>query len=908
MRISLALHLGLWTVTAAGLSAQVPTPESMLGFAVGSDFELATYEQSLEYFQRLAATSDRVELRGVGRTSFGRPWYVALISSAENLRDVERYRQIAHELAYPTEEMTDEQARGLAAEGRAIVHIDGGLHATEVAHGQHTIQLAYDLVTGDDDPEIAAILDRVILVLWFSINPDGQTMVSDWYYSNLGTQYEVAGTPFLYQKYIGHDNNRDGYMLNQIESRVVTRTDRYWEPQIIYNHHQSSPFPTRIWIPPFAEPVSPNVHPLMWRSVNLIGMAMAQALEERGQKGAVHQTNFDNWYPGFIDHANNFHNVISFLTETALYRYATPHFYTIGDFPQSERELRPRSMYASPWEGGWWRIGDAVSYMLTASIAVLDVAAKYKDDLLYNRYQAARDVVSQYRVGPPYGYFIPQEQRDPVAAAELLRRLAFNGIDVRRLTSPLVFDGVTHAAGTWVIPMDQPNANFVRQLFSVQDYPDLRQYPEGPPDQPYDVSGWTLPYQFDVHVVEAQSPLSPEVRTSLTALEADPLPNGFEGDAQAWDTPPDVGFDTHPVARAIVPPDGRVAGGGDALIVDPAQNNSYKALNRAWAMGASVRFAPGVSPADSGASGTSGAWVVSGLSGAQERGLVSDLRLQARAGSQTGGAVSRPRIGLYRPWNASMDEGWTRWLLEMYDFSFTSLYNADVRAGALAARYDVIVIADMGGGTILNGYARGAVPPRYVGGIGPEGVRELDAFVREGGTLVTINGSSRFAIEQLHLPVRDVVEELERDEYFASGAIVELLVDPSHPVMSGMQERSKVFVGASPVFTTEEGFEGRALAKYAEDGSPLLSGYFLGEEHVQGYAAALEVERGNGRVLLLGLKPQWRGQPFGTFKVLFNAALYSRAVAEQAPENERFWEAPAEEEEEGGEGETGSRR
>jgi hypothetical protein len=287
---------------SAHVSAQIPTPDSVLGFRVGADFHLATYEQSLDYFQRLAAASDRIELREVGRTSHGRPWYLALISSSENLQNVERYREIARRLAYPGD-MTAEEARRLANEGKAIVHIDGGLHSTEVAHGQHTIQLAYDLVTGDGDPEIEAILDQVILVLWFSINPDGQTMVADWYMSNVGTQYEVSSTPFLYQKYVGHDNNRDGYMINQIESRTVTRVDRHWEPQIIYNHHQSAPFPTRIWIPPFAEPISPNVHPLMFRTVNLVGMAMAQALEERGQKGATHMgTGFDNWYPGFMDH------------------------------------------------------------------------------------------------------------------------------------------------------------------------------------------------------------------------------------------------------------------------------------------------------------------------------------------------------------------------------------------------------------------------------------------------------------------------------------------------------------------------------------------------------------------------------------------------------------------------------
>jgi hypothetical protein len=363
-------------VAAPALAQTVPTPESALGFTPGADFHLASYDQALDYFQRLDAASDRVQLVEIGRTSEGLAWYVALVSSAENLANVERYRAIAQRIAHPVG-LSDDEARSLAQEGKAIVHIDQGLHATEVAAAQQAIQLAYDLITGDSDPEIQAILDNVILLLWFSINPDGQNMVAEWYNSNLGTPYEVSPMPRLYQKYIGHDNNRDSYMLNMIESRVVTRVIRHWEPQIVYNHHQTAPFPARIWIPPFAEPVSEFVHPLMWRTVNLIGMSMAQALEERGQRGAMHMGTFDNWYPGFIDHANNFHNIASLLTETGLYRYATPHFYTVSDFPARSRDLRPGSLYSSPWQGGWWRLRDAVEYMETASISVLDIAAKY---------------------------------------------------------------------------------------------------------------------------------------------------------------------------------------------------------------------------------------------------------------------------------------------------------------------------------------------------------------------------------------------------------------------------------------------------------------------------------------------------------------------------------------------------
>ncbi len=879
----------------------IPTPESVLGFEVGADFHLATYDELLTYFQRLDAATDRLQLVEVGRTSNGLPWFVALISSAENLRNVQRHREIALRLADPRT-LTDAEARALAREGRAIVHIDGGLHATEVAHAQHTIQLAYDLVTEEDDPEILAIRENVILLLWPSINPDGQNMVAEWYRSNVGTSFEVASLPRLYQKYIGHDNNRDGYMINQIESRVVTRVTREWEPQILYNHHQTAPFPTRIWIPPFAEPISEFVHPLMWRTVNLTGMAMAYALEERSQKGAVHMgTGFDNWYPGFMDHANNFHNVAAFLTETALYRYATPHFYTVSDFPERTQDLRPQSLYASPWQGGWWRIGDAVDYMLTASISVLDVAAKYREDVLYNRYQAGRDVVQAYREGPPYAYFLPQDQRDPVAPVEMLRRLAFNGIEIHQLDRPVTFEGSEYPAGTWVILMDQPFANFVRQLFAVQDYPDLREYPEGPPDQPYDMAGWTLQYQMGVHIVKATSPLTQDIRSAMSLVVGTAVAwteqGEEEGDAAPFDSPPGLGFNSHAGAAGIVPLSGRTTGSGSALALDPAQNNTYRALNRAWTEGGSVRFEPGQA-GEGGQGGSGGRYLITGLSSGVMDRLVSDLALRAERAGGGGTLIPRPRIGLYRPWQASMDEGWTRWVLERYGFAFTSLYNAGVLAGNLRDRFDVIVIADMSSRQILDGYAKGSVPPRYAGGIGEEGVRELDAFVRGGGTLVTLNQSSLFAIDELHLPVKNVVADLKRDAFFMSGSIFELMVDPSHPVMAGMPERANVIVQRSPVFTVTEEFQGAALARYPEAGSPLRSGYLLGEEHLQGYAGALDVNHGDGHVLLLGMRPQWRGQPFGDFSILFNAVLYAQALASTTREHTDFWTAPPEGEEE----------
>jgi hypothetical protein len=845
----------------------LPTPESVLGFPPGADFKLATYEESIGYFQKLASASDHIQLLDVGRTSEGRDWYLAVISSPANLAKLDHYREIAQRIAHPAG-LTDDEARRLAHEARAFVDISGGLHASEVAGAQHTIKLAYDILSRAGDPAMKEILDNTILFLWPSLNPDGQDIVVNWYRENVGTPYEVAQLHELYQKYIGHDNNRDAYMLNVVESRVVARTWRHWEPQIVYVQHQSSPFPTRIWLPPFAEPIAPRVPALMSREVNTIGMTIAQQLESNGQVGATHMgTGFDAWYPGYIDYMPMLQNIASFWTETALYRYATPHFYTLSDFPSDKRDLRAESLYPSPWPGGWWRLGDAVGYMETASLAVLDYASKYREQLVYNRYQAGRDAIRRYTAGPPYAYIVPQEQRDPVAAVELLRRLAFNGVRVSQLDSAATLGGVSYPRGTWVIPMDQEYSELVRQLFDAQSYPDLREYPKGPPEQPYDAAGWTLPYQMDVHVIAVSEPLGDSFSRALRPVKGEPVD---------WRTASDAPFTTDSIAAGIVAPTGRITGSGDALVLDPAQNNSFRLLNRALTAGATVRFEYGAR--DSGSAPRSGRYLLSGVGASTLAQWARDLSVRGERAdahrSERRSPVIHARIALYKPWTANMDEGWTEWLLDRYGFRYSVITNADVQAGRLSERFDVILIASQSPRSIIEGYAEGTVPPRYAGGIGGTGIRALDTYVRDGGTLVCLNQSADFAIDALHLPVKNVVRDLPREKFFASGSILQVQVDPAQRVMAGMPERASVFVDDSPVFATLDGFEGAALARYPAEGSPLLSGYLLGEENLQGRAAALDVVHGRGHVVLIGFRPQWRGQPFGTFRVVFNAALY----------------------------------
>lgn len=908
MRTKLAAAL---LIPLAAALAQVPTPESVLGHKPGDDFYLATYDESLSYFQKLEQSTDKLKLVRVGKTSEGRDWYIAIISSASNLKDLDKYKDIARRLAL-VRGLTDAQAHELARGGKVIVHIDGGLHATEVAGAQHTIQLAYNLVSGTD-PETTAILDNVILILWFSINPDGQDMVANWYRGNLGTPYEVSNMPGLYQYYIGHDNNRDGYMNNMLESQVITRTELEYYPNVFYNHHQTAPFPARIWIPPFGDPVSLEPHPLMYRWINVFGTAMAAYLDEHGMPGAMHRGRFDDWYPGFVDHVNNFRNTVSFLTETALYRYATPHFYTTNEFPRDKQDLHAEVFYSSPWRGGWWRLGDAVRYMIGASMAVLDTAAKNREQLLYDRYRAGRDVIERFTKDPPYAYVIPRNQHDPPTAATLVEKLLIDGIEVHQATQDFTANNQTYKAGDWVVLMDQPFAALVKELFELQKYPELPhpppitaaafpggggggQRPPGgggggggagpqapapgagpqspaapgpgapagprpagagggamaggerpltPPAQmPYDVTGWTLPLQMGVEVVAVAQPVSDETRRTLRKIDrVDPMP-------------------------------GKLEGSGPVFAFSHNTNASLRAVNDILAAGGTVSFAKSADAI----------YATGNVAPILEKDGIDATSLQKAPDAWP---VKKPRIGIYEPWIGSIDQGWTRWILEQFHFPFARLHNPDIQAGHLHDHYDVIVFAEMAARQIMDGMRPGTVPGQYAGGIGEPGAEALRDFVSQGGTLVVFGNATLFAIEQFNLPVTNVVAGLKENQFFCSGAILRTEIkEPNHPVVAGLPLAPAVMFERNPVFDTKPNFRGKVLAAYEKDRSPLLSGFLLGADRIQGKAAALDASFGKGHIILLGFRPQWRGQSHGAYKFFFNALYYNPSMAPETPARE----------------------
>lgn len=857
------LGIVLMLIWSLSLRAQsVPKPEDVLGFKVGADYHLATYDQAIQYLQILEKNSPRLKLFTAGKTSMGKDMIYAVISSEKNIVELDKYKNILKRLSL-VQGLSPEEAKKLAKEGKAIVYIDGGLHASECAPAQHNIQLAYDLVVAQDE-KTSQILDKVILVLVFA-NPDGMNILAEWYHQNLNTPYEVSPLPRLYHIYAGHDNNRDSYLANLVETQNIARlVNKEWFPVIFYNHHQTAPFPARIWIPPNSEPTNPNVHPLIIRWQNLVGSAMGAAFDEEGKEGAISRHVFDTWYPGYLTQVQDSHNIISILTETALYRYATPHFYTLRDFPPEYQDLTMSAFYPSPWKGGWWRLKDAVDYCLTASKAVLQTAAKYKEELLYNKYRMGKDVIERFKKEPPYAWIIPSQQADPQSVSLLLNRMILLGIDVYQSLEPFTCDGLSYPAGTYIIPMTQPFAFFIKNVFEEQKYPDLRKYPdlwqglvrpidfEGAPFESYDMMGWTLPYQFGADVRAANTPISPQMeKVDEVHLQKGKLPAKM----------------------------------GLGLVLSPQQNASSAAINRILQAGGTVyRLAQEAKVGSK--TFTSGSIIIPSrqLKTPFLKKLVSDWDLTPEAINQKPKGkllkINPVRVGIYQSWVPSADEGWTRYILDKYEFSYKVLHDADIRAGLLEKNYDAIILPDTWRPeTIIEGHKKGTMPPQYVGGIGLKGLQNLKEFAAQGGTLIFLNSTCNLAIESFGIPVKNVMKNLKREEFVCTGSIIRVEFDNDHPLAFGMSSQAGGVFDNSCAFITlptfQEDAQPQSVARYARE-NLLMSGYIYGDGIIKGKSAILEVPYKKGKLILFGFPIQYRAQPYGTFKLLFNAIYSAR--------------------------------
>lgn len=766
------LVLGLFTgilATAPILSAQQPPrPAEALGYDPVATARLPSWEEMLAYFEALAEASPRVRLDTLGRSTLDAPLVMATISSEQNLARLDELRDVQVRLADPRRIGSDAERDSLIERGRLVVLVTAGTHSTEVGGPLAAMRLAYQVATLPT-ARAARIRDEVLLLIVPAVNPDGVDPVKEWYESTLGTPWLGSEPPFLYHHYVGHDLNRDWYAFTQKETRLlVDRVFQRWHPQIHHDLHQQEPTGARYFIPPWLDPVEPNVDPLLMAAATSLGTRVQWSMLEEGRMGVAVAALYDAWSPArsYV----HYHAGVRMLAETASARLAAPIEVSSDELvPGANLDPRiPSWNHPVPWPGGRWDLANIVGYMQSGAMATLGIAASERRTWLRNFERVSRRAVEGWDAWPE-AWVIPPPSRDgpvplgPTAVAELVRILRTAGVEVLRAVRPFAAEGRSFAAGSYVVGMHQPYGSFAQAVLARQPYPPQRRYEGGPPKPPYDVTAHNLPLLLGVTVVPIH--------------EAPPVD------------------EMEPVVAPPAAPARRVAG----LSAEPAV-----------------------------------------------------------------------MVGLYRPWTPSADEGWTRWLFDTYAVPYSSLTNDDIARGGLLREFTAFVLPSIEPAVLRFGRSAADVPPDFAGGMGPVHVDNLREFVEGGGTLVALGASVDFVIEALDLPVQDFLDGLSTEDFYAPGAQVGLAIDTATAIGAGMPATTAGWLENGAAFRSLPGGEMEVVARYAE-GSVMRSGWVVGESWVAGRPAVVEVPLGAGRVVLFGIRPQYRGQSLGTYPLLFNS-------------------------------------
>lgn len=836
-------------------SQQLKSPEEFIGFKVGADYKIADYETIQKYFKHLSEFSKQIVYEEIGKTSLKRDMFMAIISSEENIKNLEKYREIVKKLSDPRK-ITDAEAEMMAKEGKAVVLVTCNIHSTEIASAQMSMELAYNLITGNASSEVAASLNNVIFILMPSINPDGTTMVVDWYNKTLNTEYDGAQMPWLYQVYSGHDNNRDWFMFNLQETKNVVKVAFHdWMPQIWLDEHQMGSGGARLFVVPYKDPINPNVHPLIWRWQGLIGSYTALDLEKKGYNGIISQALFEGWWEGPASDCGMWHNQIALLSEMASVNVASPIFIDQSEV-RATSEITTydiRTNYSNPWRGGWWRLRDIVNYELALTEALLKISSDFKEEILLNYYRMGKEAVEKGRTEKPFAYVIPRDQNDPVTTAKMIEILQLGAVEVNFSEKEFIVDNTIYPANSYVIYLAQPNGRYVKDLMEEQSYPDLRKSRTESPITPYDVAGWTLPYLMGVKSYQVDKPFNLDSKI----INEPKYPAGIVSDQQ-----------------------------GKYFIARTGLNVNSTLINRLHEEEIPVYWNSEILNLN-GKIYNQGSVIVEINNKSKEviKKAADDLHLQIDVADQIEKEkmreIKKISVGLYQPWTANMDEGWTRLLLENYEFNFVKIHNKDFKDKKLKQKFDVIIIPDMSGDLIKTGRPTGDAarfyrpkPPEYDSGLGRVGLENLKTFVeKDGGYLITLGQACNFAIEELGLRITNTLKNTRREEFFCPGSLLRINIDNTQPIGYGMEEESMAYISSNIAFatTTPFGKYDRSIIARFPDKNLLKSGFLLGEDYLFKRAAIVDVTQKKGHVILMGFKVQNRHWTFGTFKLLFNA-------------------------------------
>ena len=930
LRLRPLLLLVLVTALAASLQAQgkITTPKEHLGFNAGDDYTLANYTQLVAYWNKLAQESPRMKVVDIGKTAEGRTMIMAIITSPENHKKLARYKEISQKLAL-AEGLTDDQARALANEGKAVVWIDGGLHATECINAQGLLRMAYEMVSRND-PETTRILDNVILLLT-PVNPDGMELVSNWYMKETDPKKRtMGGLPRLYHKYVGHDNNRDSFAINQPETEAISRQMFIeWIPQIMYNQHQSGPAGTVLFAPPFRDPFNYNQDPLVPMGIELVAANMHNRFIAENKPGAVlrNAAGFSTWFNGGVRTAAGFHNQIGILTEIV----GNP---TPMSIPLIPTQLLPDTSHPLPiGPKAEWHQSQSIDYIMTANHAILDIAARMREQFLFNIYRMGRNAIEKgskdsWTLTPkrlaamqatiakdlprpqsaggaagddsyfgftqpipakyydmlrktedrdPRGYIIPSSQPDFLTATRFVNSLIKAGIQVHRATAAFTVNGRSYPAGSFVVKTAQAFRPHLVDMFEPQDHPNDIPYPGGPPNRPYDITGWTLAFQMGVQV--------------------DRVLDGFDGPFEKLPMQPLT------IAGGKVTAARTVAG----YLLSHQLNDAFTATNKLLAAKEDVFWlkAPFAAGGTTWPAGTIYVPAKPTTRAAVEKiASQTGVSFEATAVKPTGDALKlKPmRVALWDQYGGSMPSGWIRWMLEQpFPTTFEVVYPPALDAGNLNAKYDVIIFpagaipesdrqGRRGGGG--GGAVAPNIPAEFQSMVGSttvaKTVPQLRTFIEHGGTVIAI-GSSTSIAAHLGLPVTDgLVEQLadgttrrlSSDKFFVPGSLLLATVDTSNPLAYGMSDPVDVFFQNSPTFRLlpEAPLKGVRPVAWFPTAEPLHSGWAWGQGYLKGTVIAAEATVGKGKVFLFGPEITFRAQPHATFKFLFNGIYYGGAT------------------------------
>ena len=896
---------------AAQATGHITTPKEALGHDLGEDYFLASYSQLESYWKTLASQSDRAKLVEIGKTAEGRPQYMMIVSSPETIKHLDRYKDIAARLA-KAQGLTPDQAHALAHDGKAVVWIDGGLHASEVEPAQ-ALMLAVYKALSDNDPEWLRILDDDI-ILFAQDNPDGQELLASWYMRNADPLQRFAGastvqdpratTPQLYHKYIGHDNNRDFYMSSQPESTNINRTlFREWFPQIIYNHHQTGPTGAVVFMPPFRDPFNYTYDPLIMTELSEAGSAMHSRLVAEDKPGSTMRSGaaYSTWFNGSLRTISYFHNSIGILTE--IIGNPTPM-----PLPLVPKSQLPHNDLPDPVPPQTWHLAQSIDYSLSMNRSLLDYASRNRERLLFNIYKMGADEIAlgskdSWTTTPadidrleaaakgkpvppaggvdpalfqtvlrdparrdPRGYILPADQPDFPTAVKFLNTLIKTGVTVEKATAPFTVAGKTYPAGSYVVPTAQAYRPHVLDMFEPQDHPQDFEYPGGPPNRPYDTTGYTLAFQMGV--------------------KFDRVLEGFTGPFQ-------------PVADLIAPTPAKVAGSAKAgWLIDHQINDGFIVTNRLAKAKLPVFWVDGPSSAGGYDLGRGAVWIPASAKSkaivekaAAELGVAAYGLDKAPAGKLI--ALKTPRIALVDVYGGSMPSGWDRWLLEQFEFPYTVVYPQRLDAGALRKDFDVVLLPDSVGITAhgIERPRRGPgqpkaedIPAQYRPWLGSitaaKTAPQLDAFLKAGGSVVAVGDSTGVA-EMLKLPVADPMTEagkpLPSTKFYIPGSVLRAEVDPADPLAFGVPAQVPLFFDSSPLFRVADGAKGvRVVASFTSE-TPLMSGWAYGQGRLRGAEAILDACVGKGHVFLMGPEVNQRAQSHAAFKFLFNGLYLSAA-------------------------------